>query len=60
VIQSFLPEGLIEDLNPDEIPSCWALVCRSSVQYSDKLIHLTTKAYDSGFVQSHYAAKREG
>jgi hypothetical protein len=51
---------LIEDLNPDEIPSCWALVCRSSVQYSDKRIHLTTKAYDSGFVQSHYAAKREG
>jgi dihydrofolate reductase len=57
VIQSFLREGLIEDLIVTSIPILLGagLPLFGPLDADIRLKHLKTSAYDSGFVQSHYA-----
>lgn len=60
VIQSFLREGLIEDLVLTRIPVLLGegLPLFGALPHDVKLIHGSTTAYPSGFVQSRYAIAR--
>ena len=61
LIQSFLREGLIEDLILTRIPILLGsgLPLFGALHREMRLTHLATEAYDSGFVQSHYEVSRE-
>lgn len=57
IIQSFLREGLIEDMVLTRIPILLGegLPLFGELAKDTKLAHLKTTAYASGFVQSHYS-----
>jgi dihydrofolate reductase len=59
IIQSFLREGLIADMVLTRIPVLLGegIPLFGTLAKDIRLAHLKTTAYESGFVQSHYAVE---